>query len=228
MTPHSMPQQCAPRLEGSATAVAEDALSNDSEAEGSEPHASTQKTSVHNEEEFFNKYRVIVPKQEWEEFRSVISRKRNFQVRIVDEKGDLHVKDNSWTSATEIAEDLTRLKHGVLLIEDADFDCILALDFQFNLDPLFLLSYTGLRKDVEFCHIPTPHGKNHKFNTGKMGNWYRIDCSMTRYGLVEPDNLKTPAWQMTSELWKRGNASNNNRPWCQEACGRRLFAHTGW
>jgi hypothetical protein len=174
---------------------------------------------VHSEVELFKKYKAIVPKQQWEAFRSVISRKRNFQAKVFRSHNALHDGERWWTTTATIVRDLVGLSRGISLIEDADFRCILALDSLFNLDPQFILNYAGLKKPVEFGYMHTwREGPLEKRHIDRTGNWYKIDGSMDCYSSAQMDDLESPARQMEPKFWKRRNLSNHNRPWCQEAC----------
>jgi len=156
----------------------------------------------------------MVPDEEWEAFRSLFSRERDFKATLVRQRGNGY-EECDWTSG--MAEALKRCSHGVLLIEDVDIRCILLLDAQFNLDPQFLLSYIDSRSEFESYNIK-PHGDEvHKPKVGNVGDWYRIDGHMCCYS-SQTDATRPLAWQKTPKSSKSGMCSNENRPWCQEAC----------
>ena len=126
-TPHRQPKP-----EASSAAVAELAL-NDTheEAFGPDMSRTRQEKLMHNEGGFFQKYKELVPKHEWEAFCSLITRERDYQATLFSKIFDGYLC-GYWMGT---GEQLDQHSDDILLIEDLDISCILALDVQFDLDP---------------------------------------------------------------------------------------------
>lgn len=77
------------------------------------------------EGDFFQKYQELVPKHEWEAFRSLISQERSSQATLFAKMFNGYLLGRRWIRSGEW---LDRDSDGILLIEDVDISCILALD----------------------------------------------------------------------------------------------------
>lgn len=211
MVHHPTPHR-EPKPEASSGVVAELALYDNLVYREFEPHAG------HNEEEFFQKYRELVPKHDWEAFRSLISRERKFQATLFRGLSRPY-SGLSWRFT--MGEWLDPCSDSILLIEDVDIRCILALDDQFDFDPQFILSYAGLKGEHDHDPLYTPNHESRKSSRGTKGSWYRIDGSAGPYASLQTVDSRSPVRRMDSMFWKRGQTSKMERPWCQEACRQR-------
>lgn len=211
MIQHPTPHHLTSKLEASPGAVAEIALNEISdEAFGPDMSRKMQEKLMHNEGDFFQKYKKLVPKHEWEAFCSLISRERDYQATLFSKIFDGYLR-GYWMGT---GEQLDQHSDDILLIEDLDISCILALDVQFDLDPQFILSYAGLKGPMEFGHTTVPHRKS---GLGTKGSWYTISGSIDSYDSVQIDESSPTVRRMIPGFWKRGQTSNTKRPWCQEA-----------
>ena len=169
-------------------------------------------------ERFFRKYSRLMPPPEFNEFRSMIGRERKFQAQLWRHLSDGFYGASEWTPSS--VHDLDTRNQDILLIEDVDVRCVMALDTAFDLDPQFILSYAGFRKAAEFRYIPTPVDNFHYTGTEYSRSWYTMvgkvegGCSWRTDGSKA---LPRKEWQSDLKLWKHRGASGVNRPWCQEA-----------
>jgi hypothetical protein len=187
--------------------------------------AAARKTGAPDLEAFFENYKSIMPQSEFDEFRSTLSRKRNFRaLRFLykySEHGETtHFRESKWAPRVPGRTIRTSKNpwRGTLLIEDADIECILALDAEYGLDPRFIVRYVG------HSHFGEP--SSHTFighsscgnDAGMVGNWY-VTSGIT-FGAFSRrwhDPSRT-AQRGILRLFDRGEATNRERPWWGEAC----------
>jgi hypothetical protein len=121
-------------------------------------------------EKFFAKYKSIVDPLEFDEFCSILGRKRDFK------KGSSqlfcqHVLDCSCKASAFQTRGRGPLGSGQInrerncrsefvVFEDVDISCILDLDSMFNLDPRFLLHYVGKKRCGRWYSNKTHYADN--------------------------------------------------------------------
>jgi hypothetical protein len=98
------------------------------------------------------------------------------------------------------------LQAGTLLIEDADIECILALDVKFNLDPRFIVSYV----DYDQSSPPFEH-KSYRADGCITGSWY-VNRGTTKAAFSVPPRAAQRSFP------KCGEVTNAKCPWWREAC----------
>ena len=182
-------------------------------------HGSTQKKVTSDHDKFLQKYSSILPPPEFEEFSSLISRERKFQAQIWKE-ADGGLYEASELTLSKI-RDLEIGRDDILLIEDVDIRCVMALDAKFDLDPHFILNYAGFQKVAEHQYAPTSVDELHFAETGTSGSWYTIVGKVQADCLRQTDDSPSHPrndWQSALKLWKHRGASETDRPWCQELC----------
>jgi hypothetical protein len=168
-------------------------------------------------EDFFKKYQSLLSPSAFSEFRSVFSRVRNFQARLWQCSDHNKSPFSIWSPSK--VQDLKRQNRDVLLIQDVDIRCLLALDAEFNLDPTFILSYG--KGTMRSLNSPVPRDECHQAKTGLAGSWY------TTAGHINGNFLWMKGeWQPSANMsWQvdLGDQScdrnlSANRPWWQEDC----------
>jgi hypothetical protein len=180
-----------------------------------ETSATARKTGAPDLEAFFEKYKSIVPPSEFDEFRSTLSRKRNFRARMYQHKYGIY-DEHVWEPSPLMVRLLRQ--RGTLLIEDADIECILALDAEYGLDPLFIVKYVGDSQSSELdWHTSFGHSSRRN-DASMMGNWYITNGStLGAFSRRWHDPSRT-ARRGISKFFDRGEATNGKRPWWGEAC----------
>lgn len=191
-----------------------------------ETSASARKTGAPDLEVFFEKYKSIVPQSEFDEFRSTLSRKRNFRaLRFLD-----HCEDSEFLAAAFrvlkwTPRELDRTFppwRGTLLIEDADIECILALDAEYGIDPLFIVRYVGNSHSLKLWH--TSFGDSScRTNASMEGNWYITSGIIPGASPRRWHDPSRTAQRGISKFFDRGEATDGKRPWWGEACRRTCF-----
>jgi hypothetical protein len=142
--------------------------------------------------------------EEFDEFYSVLGRKREFRAFVLSEE---HSGCSNWTP-WRIKPEL-RGERDILLIEDADIECIMSLDAEVNFDPWFVLSYMDYCELSEEPRLPWEE-RYHRTDTGMAGSWYVLPCVI--------EGMDPPTF------WACAEATNAERPWWMEAC--RQSSHT--
>ena len=182
-------------------------------------HGSTQKKVTSDHDKFLQKYSSILPPPEFEEFSSLISRERKFQAQIWKE-ADGGLYEASELTLSKI-RDLEIGRDDILLIEDVDIRCVMALDAKFDLDPHFILNYAGFQKVAEHQYATTSVDEFHfaGTGTGTSGSWYTIVGKFQADCLRQTDDSPSHPrndWQNALKLWEHRGASETDRPRCQE------------
>ena len=161
-----------------------------------------------------------MPPSEFDEFRSTLSRKRDFRALLfpfLNDAESFPFRESVWTPRLSGLRELKNPWRGTLLIEDADIECILALDAEYGLDPQFIVSYVGRsyaldRWDTSFGHPTCPK------DASIVRNWYLT--SGTTFGPFSRrwHNPSRTARRGMPKFFDRGEATNGKRPWWGEAC----------
>jgi hypothetical protein len=168
--------------------------------------ASAQQNDALHLEGFFAKYKNIVRPETFDEFRSILGRERNFRAQFTSQTGYLS-KAFLWKPS--MMRSLEGLQVGTLLIEDADIECILALDVKFNLDPRFIVSYVDYDQPS-----PTFEHKSYRANGCMTGSWY-VNRGITKAAFSVPPRA---AQRSFPKFFNRGEVTNAKCPWWREAC----------
>jgi hypothetical protein len=187
-----------------------------------ETRATAQKNGTPDLESFFEKYKTMVRPSRSDEFRSTLGRERNFRALTFphnDCKDDDTESPFLLGARYWIPSKVKELQRGILLVEDADIHCVLALDAEFGLDPRFIVRYVDYSHFLEPSH--PPFGDSSCCNdAGMAGNWYII--SGTTWGAFSRrwrDPSRT-AQRGITKFFDRGEATKKKRPWWGEACRR--------
>jgi hypothetical protein len=198
-----------------------------------ETSASARKTGAPDLEAFFEKYKSIVQPSEFDEFRSTLSRKRNFRAfrflhKYSGDDENMAALVLGWTPVVPRIMPQTSKKPwpGTLLIEDADIECILALDAEYGLDPRFIAGYVGRSHSLDPWDDCFRHSSC--FNDASMvGNWYIMDAdTLGAFSRRWHDPSRT-ARRGIPKFFDRGKATNGKRPWWGEACRQHCAVFPG-
>jgi hypothetical protein len=127
-------------------------------------------------EAFFNKYRSLLTPEGFARFHNLVSKtrpSRGHRYFISSFDGRLEFEHDCYArmDAQRSKEaDLSKLE--MILVEDVDVRCLVALDATYQLDPQFLLAYTGAghrhSPDIEAVADPAD----------VAGKWYTTEISM--------------------------------------------------
>jgi hypothetical protein len=182
--------------------------------------SSTPQSVTPNLESFFEKYRSIVRPSDFEKFRSTLGRERSFWGSLLTEDHREAYEYRRWKPS--MAKQLRQRKRDILLIEDVDINCIMALDAEFSLDPQFILNYVGcgeFSSNYKEMHGQDQYeGQFHRANVGMAGSWYVTRCKIQGEMPWRSCDPSRTAWQNVPKFWDRGGATNAKRPWWSEAC----------
>jgi hypothetical protein len=151
----------------------------------------------------------MVRPEKFDEFCLILGRKREFQACVASEDYKTWRKWEPWRTKPEL-----RGKGEILLIEDADIECIMSLDAEVNLDPLFILSYMDYYKLSEEPLLPWEE-RYHRTDTGIAGSWYVPPCVIQGFHSLDSPRR---ARQRVPTFWGCAEATNAKRPWWTEAC----------
>jgi hypothetical protein len=181
---------------------------------------STPRSVAPSLEDFFEKYRSIMRPSDFDGFRSTLGRERDFWGSLLTEDLREVREYRRWTPS--MAKQLRRQKRDILLIQDADINCIMALDAEFSLDPRFILNYVGCgqyssnykerRGQDQF------EGQFHRADSGMAGSWYVTHCKIQGDFPWHSCDPSRTAWQGVTKFWDRGGATDAKRPWWSEDC----------
>lgn len=175
-------------------------------------------------EDFFSKFRSHLPQQEFDDFREIISRERDYNAQLFTKTGHQPFRNDFSTSysVNDMLKTIDWLARSnvpdvqnVLLIEDVDIRSLMYLSATYDLDPQFLLSYVGFDAYPGFI----PESTFHKADTGVAGSWYTASGSTSAKSewYQEPSNPPSrSAWNRAHNLLEPGK-SPPNRAWWQEA-----------
>ena len=168
--------------------------------------ASAQQNDALHLEGFFAKYKNMVRPETFGEFRSILGRERNFRAQFTGRFQRFLWKPSMMISFRE-------LNAGTLLIEDADIECILALDAKFNLDPRFIVCYVNYYRFREQSNPPSKH-QSYRPDGCMTGSWY-VNGGTTIAAFSVPPRA---AQRSFPKFFNRGEVTNAKCPWWREAC----------
>jgi hypothetical protein len=181
---------------------------------------STLRSIAPNLEDFFEKYKSKMEPSDFDKFRSTLGRERDFWGSLLTGDPRDVYEYRRWTPS--MAKQLRQQKRDILLIEDADINCIMALDAEFSLDPQFILNYVGcgqFSSNYKERHNQDQYGgQYHRANMGMAGSWYVTCCKIQGEFPWRSCDPPRTAWQSVPKFWDRGRATNAKRPWWSEAC----------
>jgi hypothetical protein len=186
-----------------------------------ETRAAAQKNGTPDLERFFEKYKRMVRSSRFDEFRSILGRKRNSRSLLFtyrDCKDDDETKYHNFFDVLELPwkpRQVGQLRSGIILIEDADIECLLALDSKFGLDPRFIVRYVDYSHFLEPSHPPFGH-TSCRNDAGMAGTWYTTSGT-------------SAYWYDSSRTAQRGiaEATNGNNPWWGEAYRKHCLSVEG-
>jgi hypothetical protein len=151
------------------------------------------------------------------QFRSLVGCERHFRARLWQRLGDHSNVFSIWTPSEKNA--LKVHNRDVLLIEDVDIRCLLAIDAEFNLDPKFILSYT--KGTARGFQSPAPRDECHQTETGSAGSWYTTADHITNDTEMTPGrwlHLYKSPWQRNPENQGRDKEPSAKLALWQESC----------
>ena len=164
-------------------------------------------------ENYFTQFEGLVPAPEFDDFRSTLSRERNFTAtmwRVISGRFVSSAWPTSWGYVESTAVT-------VLLIEDADIRCFLDLQRRFYIDPRFMVDYVGCQSPVaSFGGRWWRLARQHRYHQSESGfdvkpSWYTMNVQSCGEHLWHDSQSSTrSAREHTSDL------SDDRRPWWQE------------
>lgn len=183
-------------------------------------HSPTHEGPTSSRECYLEIYRSRLLQPNPDQFCSILGRERDFRATLTHPISGGDMVSYPWTPSD--IELVWGCKRDILVIEDVDIRCILALDAKFNLDPKFFLQYVGskgLGAPQQFLDDARwPDHGSHLADEGMAGSWCvtsgRINGDFP-WQMYEP--LLT-AWQSALKVVNRDKVTNAKRPWWQGTC----------
>jgi hypothetical protein len=188
------------------------------------------KNTERNLEDFFEQYRSIVKPRMFDKFCATLGRKRNFRASLMDGTRHRRGYQSSWkpSEAKDLREYASIEGLNILLIEDVDIDCIMALDSEFGLDSRFILHYmsrihfsSNPLEELQTEGVPNGgHGAHeahfHRADPSIAASWYVTACKMEGELALRSCDPSRTAWQSVSKFLDRGEAIDQEVPWWAE------------
>jgi hypothetical protein len=173
---------------------------------------------------FFNKYRPLLPPDEFEQFRTLVGKIRaspvlRYYVRPGQSWLGLGSSYANGPMDPRRSEDADLSKMEVLIVQDVDVRRLLVLDDAYQLDPQFVLAYAGVgdKHSPEFDKMTD--------SAGMAGKWYVTEMSILLESPWETEDSMTVKRAAALELpwykWllaqRRAPEENPTHPWWKEA-----------
>ena len=135
------------------------------------------KSTKRDVEAFFDKYRSLLPSEEFDKFRDLVGRTRPGRTSryfFTSSSGKLGYEYlPSVRTQAERSKNADLSKMEIVLVEDVDEACLVALDTVYQLDPEFLLAYTSMgdkhSRDFEATADPAD----------MTGKWYVAEMAIS-------------------------------------------------
>lgn len=130
-----------------------------------------------NAEPFFDPYHSLLTVEEFEKFLTLVGQNRaSRESRYYVSSGDGKLgceRGRNLRTHTQRSRDADLSKMEIMLVEDVDTRCLMALDANYHLDPQFVLAYA----DVGDKHSPDLDATADP--TDMAGKWYVTEMSMS-------------------------------------------------
>lgn len=188
-----------------------------------EAQDAASETVMPGREDFFDRYRSLLPQQEFNKFHEVVSRERHSKGFRFERAGlEPFRLDDYWSSESvnTMMEEVSQLDtdnvldvQNVFIIQDVDIRCLMGLSATYNLDPHFLVSYVALGEPSRW-----PKSTFHKATTGVAGSWYTTTGATSGFFTQDEEtsnHSSRSTWNRACKLWG-SSKSPTSRAWWQE------------
>lgn len=174
-------------------------------------------------EAFFSKYRSLVTPLEFEKIHELVvktrpSRGNRYYISSSDGKLDFEHEIYARMDAQR-SQDADLSKMEVIVVEDVDVRCLVALDAAYQLDPQFLLAYTGVgdkhSPDLEAVNDPTDMAV--KWYVTEMSMLLEFPWQVEDSRIVEKFAKMEKPWYTTLLPSRHTAGTEATKPWWKEA-----------